>query len=113
MSERRGAETIGPMERGWFQRLQALEDAIAYRRGRVAVPCRHCRAAAPGRRCDDHARDLELITEYLQAIQRPALILGPPAAERTRGGPALGLDRWPGDGGPVLGRKGVHPVVQQ
>jgi hypothetical protein len=55
---------IGVMERARFQRLQALEDAIAYRRARVTAPCRYCALAAPGRKCDDHARDLELIAEY-------------------------------------------------
>jgi hypothetical protein len=52
------------MERGRFQRLQALEDAIAYRRARVSGPCPHCGPAPLGRKCDDHARDLELIAEY-------------------------------------------------
>jgi hypothetical protein len=55
---------IGVTERGRFQRLQALEDAIAYRRARVTAPCPCCAPAAPGRKCDDHARDLELIAEY-------------------------------------------------
>ena len=67
------------LERGRFQRLQALEDAIDYRRARVAAPCPDCAAAAPGRKCDDHARDLRLIAEYLQAIQRSDLDLGPAA----------------------------------
>ena len=55
---------IGVTERGRFQRLQALEDAIAYRRARATAPCPHCALATPGRKCDDHARDLELIAEY-------------------------------------------------
>jgi hypothetical protein len=55
---------LGLMERGRFQRLQALEDAIAYRQARVTAPCPHCGPAPLGRRCDDHARDLELIAEY-------------------------------------------------
>jgi hypothetical protein len=54
----------GVVEPGWFQRLQALEDAISYRRARVTAPCPYCALAAPGRKCDDHARDLELIAEY-------------------------------------------------
>ena len=49
---------IGVVERGRFHRLQALEDAIAYRRARVTAPCSYCALAAPGRKCDDHARDL-------------------------------------------------------
>jgi hypothetical protein len=67
------------LDRGRFQRLQAFEDAIAYRRARAAAPCPDCAAAAPGRKCDDHARDLQLVAEYLQAIQRSDLILGPAA----------------------------------
>ena len=49
---------IGALERGRFQRLQALEDAIAYRRARVTAPCPYCALAAPSRKCDDLARDL-------------------------------------------------------
>ena len=55
---------IGVTERGRFQRLQALEYAIAYRRARVTALCAYCALAAPGGKCDDHARDLELIAEY-------------------------------------------------
>ena len=54
----------GVVARGWFQYLQALEDAIAYRRARTTAPCADCRAS--GRRCDDHACDLHLITAYQQ-----------------------------------------------
>jgi hypothetical protein len=54
----------GVIERGWFQHLQALEDAIAYRRARAAAPCPDC--TATGRRCDDHACDLQLIATYQQ-----------------------------------------------
>jgi hypothetical protein len=45
------------------QRLQALEDVLKYRRARIAEPCADC-AAAPGDRCEDHARDVDLVTEY-------------------------------------------------
>jgi hypothetical protein len=41
------------IERGWFQHLQALEDAIAYRRARASAPCPDCTAS--GRKCDDHS----------------------------------------------------------
>jgi hypothetical protein len=57
----------GIAESGWLQRLQALEDAIAYRRARIAVPCAGCRAAGAGNRCDDHACDLDLIAGYQRA----------------------------------------------
>jgi hypothetical protein len=55
---------LGLKERGRFQRLQALEDAIAYRRARATASCPNCGPAPLGRKCDDHARDLELIAEY-------------------------------------------------
>ena len=86
MSERRGDETphrsAGVRESGWFQRLQAFEDAVAYRRARIALPCPDCEAAPSGQKCDDHARDLELIAEYLQTVQR-SLLIGPVAVEQT------------------------------
>jgi hypothetical protein len=56
--------TTGHPERRWFQHLQALEDAIAYRQARVTAPCPDCTAS--GHRCDDHACDLNLIAAYQQ-----------------------------------------------
>jgi len=56
--------TTGHIERGWFQHLQALQDAIAYRRARVTAPCPDC--TANGQKCDDHACDLNLIAAYQQ-----------------------------------------------
>jgi hypothetical protein len=56
--------TTGHIEQGWFQHLQALQDAIAYRRARVTAPCPDCTAS--GHRCDDHACDLDLIADYQQ-----------------------------------------------
>ncbi len=56
--------TTGHPERCWFQHLQALEDAIAYRQARVTAPCPDCTAS--GHRCDDHACDLNLIDAYQQ-----------------------------------------------
>jgi hypothetical protein len=58
------AALTGRIERRWFQHLQALEDAIAYRRARVSAPCPDCTASR--RACDDHACDLNLITAYQQ-----------------------------------------------
>jgi hypothetical protein len=43
--------------------MQAYEDAIAYRTGRLAVPCPDCCAE----RCDEHAVDLNLIAAYRRA----------------------------------------------
>jgi hypothetical protein len=54
----------GVLEPGWFQRLQALEDAIAYRRARVTAPCPDCQTATTGERCDEHACDIHLIAVY-------------------------------------------------
>jgi hypothetical protein len=56
---------FGVIERRLFQRLQALEDAITYRRARIAAPCPDC-WPSPDSRCDDHCRDVELIREYLR-----------------------------------------------
>jgi hypothetical protein len=53
---------LGAVQRGWFQHLQALEDAIAYRQARVSAPCPDCTAG--GQTCDDHACDLNLIAAY-------------------------------------------------
>jgi hypothetical protein len=64
-SSQRPRSDSGVVPRGWFQQLQALEDAIAYRRARAAAPCPDC--TADGRRCDDHACDLHLIADYQQA----------------------------------------------
>jgi hypothetical protein len=77
--------------RGWFQRLQALEYAIAYRRARVTAQCAAC-GPPSGRKCEDHARDLELIAEY-QPTARAVMqdTPGPPGASRPGGVPrALG-----------------------
>lgn len=41
--------------------LQVLDDAIAFRLGRLNVPCPACR---PGARCAEHRRDEELVTSY-------------------------------------------------
>jgi hypothetical protein len=60
---------ITPTVQADCQRLQALEDAIAYRRARVTVPCPDC--AASDQKCDDHACDLNLIAAY----QRTAIAI--------------------------------------
>lgn len=56
-----------PSPRDRIQRLQALQDAIRYRHGRAAEECADC---DPGRPCDDHGRDLDLIGEYQQAARK-------------------------------------------
>ena len=81
--------------------LQALDDAITHRSARLAAPCPDCQ---PGRRCDDHATDQNLIAGYQRrhagalsaVLARPAetsAAVMPPAAP---GGVVGGVDwsRW-------------------
>jgi hypothetical protein len=49
-----------------IQQLQALDDAIAWRRARITAPCPDCEPGPDGCRCDDHACDLDLIAAYRQ-----------------------------------------------
>jgi len=51
------------------QHLQALEDALKYRRARITEPCAHC-DAAPAGRCEDHGRDVDLIGVYERTARR-------------------------------------------
>lgn len=60
-----------PRHGGRYQQMQAFEDAICWRTGRLAAPCSGC-AAAQGAWCDDHGRDVDLIAEYEQAAHRLA-----------------------------------------
>ena len=57
-----------PTLRERIHRLQALEDAIRYRRARVDGSCAGC-GTAPGGRCEDHGRDVDLIAEYQQSAR--------------------------------------------
>ena len=60
------ARAPGPPSPGMrclFRNLQALGDAIAYRRARITAQCPDCREDA---RCDDHGQDVALIAEYHQ-----------------------------------------------
>src|ERR1022692_4506309 len=50
------------------QWLQAFEDAIKFRHARTAEPCSDCDASPE--RCDDHGRDLGLITEYQRTARQ-------------------------------------------
>jgi hypothetical protein len=70
-------------EAPWCQRLQALEDAINWRRARAAAPCTDCQATPDGK-CDDHGRDAGLVAEYertvhqlLQAAPNPRIYNAP------------------------------------
>jgi hypothetical protein len=84
--------TTGHIERRWFQHLQALEDAIAYRRARATAPCPDCTAS--GHRCDDHACDLDLIADYQQTAMAPS---GTCPAGSTPASPAVPRLAAPGD----------------
>jgi hypothetical protein len=46
-----------------FRLMQALEDAVVFRRARSTTPCADC-IDTPGGWCDDHACDLDLIAGY-------------------------------------------------
>ena len=52
-----------PALRRLFRNLQALDDAIALRRARLADCCPAC---TEDERCNDHGRDVELIAAYRQ-----------------------------------------------
>jgi len=84
---------VAILNRCRFQRVQALEDAIAYRAARIAAPCSNCTAAGPGSRCDDHDRDLELIAGYERAMRRANLDLDPVAKQARQ--PAHADGTWP------------------
>lgn len=62
---RRGLPVVTPAERARFTRLQAFEDAIAYRTARLAAPCPYCRTA----RHEGHTADADLIATYQQAAK--------------------------------------------
>lgn len=54
----------GHPARPWFQELQGLEDAIAFRAARLAQPCPDCDLTED--RCDDHSCDVALVAGYRQ-----------------------------------------------
>jgi hypothetical protein len=64
----------GPRDGGQCHWLQALDDAIKYRQARATEPCAGCGSVAG--KCEDHARDLDLIAEYHRTARH--LIEGPP-----------------------------------
>jgi hypothetical protein len=66
--QRRGLSAARPAR---LQRLQALEDAITYRRTRIAAPCPECTPGGPW--CDDHACDLMLIAAYQRTAHNALL----------------------------------------
>ena len=70
----RGHPGLSLAGRARFTQAQAFEDAIAYRRARLAAPCPDCGPA----RCDDHATDVDLIAWYQQGHHRTLAISGRP-----------------------------------
>lgn len=93
-----------------FRRLQALDDAIAYRRARLGHPCPDCR---DGAHCDDHACDLVLLNGYeddaratSEAIHTTRPRPGP-GARKARGvqsDQVVSAGRYPPASGSVSGR---------
>lgn len=74
-------DTLSSAQRALFQQAQAYEDAIAYRRARLATPCRGCHGPA---RCDDHAVDMNLIASYQRAGAACCHLIG--SQDPTRAG---------------------------
>src|ERR1700734_183285 len=71
--------------------LQALDDAVNFRRARLAIDCDDCQ---PGQLCDDHDGGVPLIAVYRQMRQQAGAAL--PPYRRVRG--RLGLVRRAGRG---------------
>jgi hypothetical protein len=73
VNEIRARVARGPRDGGQRHWLQALEDAIKFRQARVIEPCADCGSVVG--KCEDHARDLDLIAEYHRTAR--SLIEGP------------------------------------
>jgi hypothetical protein len=67
--ERPAAEPGAPRDSGRFHLLQAIQDAVCWRTGRLAEQCADCATVAEGR-CDDHACDLRLIAAYQRTARQ-------------------------------------------
>lgn len=59
---------VGPELQRRLRGVQALEDAIAFRLVRLAMPCLECEDAEDGK-CDDHACDVLLVEGYRQMFE--------------------------------------------
>jgi hypothetical protein len=70
--EHRRHPGLSPAIRARLTQAQAYEDAIAYRRARLAAPCPDCGPT----RCDDHTTDVDLITWYEQGHRRTLAATG-------------------------------------
>jgi hypothetical protein len=60
---------LSPSRPGSFAHLQVIDDAIDFRRARLAISCPDCQ---PGARCDDHGCDVELLRVYHQMARAAA-----------------------------------------
>jgi hypothetical protein len=60
--------------------LQALDDAVNFRRARLAIDCDDCR---PGQLCIDHEGDVLLISIYREMRQQAAAALPPHTQARA------------------------------
>ncbi|HUY49691.1 MAG TPA: hypothetical protein VMV92_28905 [Streptosporangiaceae bacterium] len=77
-------------QRDRFQQLQALDDAIAWRQARIAASCPGCQPGPDGRRCGDHACDLDLIAAYRQMAAATIRHLSEPASQLSVAGGVSG-----------------------
>jgi hypothetical protein len=62
--------------------LQALDDAMNFRRARLAIDCDDCQ---PGLRCDDHDSDAALIGTFREMRQQASAALPPYSQARAAG----------------------------
>ena len=63
----RSRHGVAARDRARLQLMQALEDAIEFRRFRATEPCLDC--DPDGTPCDDHACDLMLIGKYRRSLR--------------------------------------------
>jgi hypothetical protein len=64
---------LTPAERAHFQLVHAFDDAVLLRKFMLLMPCADC---TPDEKCNDHARDEDLIAGYRQQAEA-ALAEGP------------------------------------
>ena len=91
---------------GQVTMLQLMDDAITYRRSRLAQPCPGC---APARRCPEHAPDEHLITQYRDRYDQAlrGLLTGIDPADIARHIPASGDTLPTGESAGLLYREAL------
>jgi hypothetical protein len=67
---------VGAADRERFNLLQAFEDAVAWRSGRLTEPCPDCEPGESGKRCDDHAGDAALVAQYRERHAEVSAAIG-------------------------------------